>query len=206
MAPYGADGRFSPCHCEASSPCLPLRGNCGFALPVADEAKPEFPQWSKNASKRMCAAFFGHRKAEVAAAVPRKAADGRGLRRGTDSGSSRAPTPTAQTPVPRRGRRPRRPALPPPPGEGAAAVPRKAADGRGRRRMTDKRAVEGASPYGADGHFPPCHCEPVTDVTGVAIRFLRSRRGGACPSRKHRRGTDKRAGDTRPYGADPRSP
>ena len=48
--------------------CLPLRGNCGFALPVADEAKPEFPQRSKNASKRMCAAFFGHRKAEVSAA------------------------------------------------------------------------------------------------------------------------------------------
>ena len=65
--------------------CLPFRGNCGFALPVADEAKPEFPQRkippagemsakrtkggrTKNASKRMCAAFFGHRKAEVAAA------------------------------------------------------------------------------------------------------------------------------------------
>ena len=36
----------------------PARGNCGFALPVADEAKPEFPQRSKNASKRMCAAFW----------------------------------------------------------------------------------------------------------------------------------------------------
>ena len=89
----------------------------------------------------------------------------------------------------------------------AAAVPRKAADGRGRRRETDKRAVEGASPYGADGHFPPCHCEPVTDVTGVAIRFLRSRRGGACPSRKHRRGTDKRAVEgASPYGTDPPFP
>ena len=30
----------------------------------------------------------------------------------------------------------------------------------------------------------PCHCEPVTDVTGVAIRLLRLRRGGACPSRR----------------------
>ena len=131
----------------------------------------------------------------------------RGHRRETDKRAVEGASPYGtDPPFPRRGRRPRRPALPPPPGEVAAAVPRKAADGRGRRRMTDKRAVEGASPYGADGHFPPCHCEPVTDVTGVAIRFLRSRRGGACPSRKHRRGTDKRAGDTRPYGADPRSP
>ena len=63
------------------------------------------------------------------------------------------------------------------------------------------------APYGADGRFPPRHCEPVTDVTGVAIRFLRSRRGGACPSRKHRRGTDKRTVEgASPYGADPRSP
>ena len=49
MAPYGADGRFPPCHCEASSPCLPQRENSGFALPVADEAKPGFPQRSENA-------------------------------------------------------------------------------------------------------------------------------------------------------------
>ena len=76
LFPSVRTGDFPPRGKQGS--CLPLRGNCGFALPVADEAKPEFPQRSKNASKRMCAAFFGHRKAEVSAAVSRKAADGRG--------------------------------------------------------------------------------------------------------------------------------
>ena len=39
----------------------------------------------------------------------------------------------------------------------------------------DPRAVE-LAPEFTDGHLPPddslrpCHCEPVTDVTGVAIR------------------------------------
>ena len=60
------------------------------------EAKPEFPQRkippagemsakrtkggrTKNASKRMCAAFFGHRKAEVSSGVSRKSDDRRGV-------------------------------------------------------------------------------------------------------------------------------
>ena len=31
------------------------------------------------------------------------------------------------------------------------------------------------------GKAPPCHCEPVTNVTGVAIRFLPSPEGGGLP-------------------------
>ena len=39
--------------------------------------------------------------------------------------------------------------------EGSPPVPRFIAN------QSDKRAVEGASPYDADGRFPSCHCEPV---------------------------------------------
>ena len=79
----------------------------------------------------------------------------RGHRRETDKRAVEGASPYGtDPPFPRRGRRPRRPALPPPPGEVAATVPRKAADGRGRRRGTDIRAVEGASPYGADRRLP----------------------------------------------------
>ena len=40
------------------------RRNCGFALPVAEKAKPEFPQRSEKWSKRTREHFSGHRKAE----------------------------------------------------------------------------------------------------------------------------------------------
>ena len=125
LFPSVRTGDFPPRGKQGS--CLPLRGNCGFALPVAgfrlraaggrksvtgisaaaplagrretgpgtanaarrSEAKPEFPQRkippagemsakrtkggrTKNVSKRMCAAFFGHRKAEVSRQAQRR--------------------------------------------------------------------------------------------------------------------------------------
>jgi hypothetical protein len=96
MAPYGADGRFPPCHCEASSPCLPLRGRCQRRVTPA--------------------------------------ADGRGWRRGTDKRAVEGASPydaDPRIPVGGDAQPMAGPALPPPPGEVSATVPRKAADGRG---------------------------------------------------------------------------
>ena len=44
--------------------CLPLRGNCGFALPVTEKAKPQLPQRSEKWSKRTREHFSGYRKAD----------------------------------------------------------------------------------------------------------------------------------------------
>ena len=49
---------------EVGSSCLPLRGNCGFALPVAEKAKTQLPQRSEKWSKRTREHFSGYRKAD----------------------------------------------------------------------------------------------------------------------------------------------
>ena len=54
--------------------------------------------------------------------------------------------------------------------EGSPPVPRFIAN------QSDKRAVEGASPYDAAGRFPLCHCEPVRQAGCRGRQPLRCRR------------------------------
>ena len=56
---------------------FPQRGNCGLALPVAEEARPQLPQRSKNARKSETRSIFREPQGgQAAVAVPRKAAVG----------------------------------------------------------------------------------------------------------------------------------
>ena len=58
--------------------------------------------------------------------------------------------------------------------EGSPPVPRFIAN------QSDKRAVEGASPYDADGRFPSCHCEPVRQAGCRGRQPLQCRRTFLC--------------------------